>query len=884
MMNNYYSLQKVVLKLLFATTLFLGGSLAGTDLYAQCEADAGTLIADVTPVQLSGAEVDISASVGSSPNVPAGYNVLYILTSGANLLVEDIDTTPDFTVDTPGAYTIHTIVGVLFDNADPNYLPLLTNIFPGVSTGADILDLIADEGVCADLLVDGAQVNVEACSADAGTLIADVNPVQLANGSTTISASVGTAATVPTNYELLYVLTSGAGLVIQQTGSSPIFNISASGNYTIHTLVAETTDSSDPNFLDLSLVEPGVTTGGDVATLIAATGICASLDVNGAPVTVQDCSAFAGTLAADVSPVAIAGATLTISASEVDTPIVPSGYEQLYVLTSGPELLIEDFAATPSFEVDAPGLYTIHTLVAELDDPNDPNWIDPDAFVPGLTTGGDVITVIAALGACADLDATGAQIIVEDCTADAGTLTANATPVQLAGGSVTISATEDTAPTVPANHEVLYVLTSGAGLIIEDAGATPSFDVSATGLYTIHTLVAEITDTADPNYLDLSVIDFGTTPASAVIDIVTNNDLCAALDVTGAEITVEDCTADAGTLTTDVNPVQLAGGSATISATEDIAPTVPADYEVVYVLTSGTGLVIEQIGGTPSFEVTSSGLYTIHTLVAELDNPNDPNYLDAANIVVPGVTTGFDVLALVASEGLCASLDATGAAVNVEDCGADAGTLTADATPVELESGSATISATEDTAPTVPANYEVVYVLTSGAGLVIEQIAATPSFVVTVAGEYTIHTLVAELSDPNDPNFLDAGIIDPGVTTGVDVLNFITDNGLCAALDVPGAPIEVTDSGLSIDDNTLSESIRLVRNPVQNQLLLSNSTNTQISSMLIYDISGRLIQSIPVNSAQSEISADVTALSNGTYFLILNSDQGQLSLRWIKNR
>jgi hypothetical protein len=281
MMNNYFSLQKVVLKMLFMAALFLGSTFLGANLYAQCDADAGSLTADVTPVQLSGADVDISASVDTSPNVPAGFNVLYILTSGTNLLVEDIDTTPEFTVDTPGSYTIHTIVGVLFDTADPDYLPLLTDIFPGVSTGADILDLIANEGVCADLLVDGAQINVEACSADAGTLTADVNPVQLANGSTTISASVDTAPTVPTNYEVLYVLTSGASLVIEQTGTSLSFNVSASGNYTIHTLVAETNDPNDPNFLDLNIIEPGVTTGGQVATLIGASGICASLDVNG---------------------------------------------------------------------------------------------------------------------------------------------------------------------------------------------------------------------------------------------------------------------------------------------------------------------------------------------------------------------------------------------------------------------------------------------------------------------------------------------------------------------------------------------------------------------------------------------------------------------------
>jgi len=144
MMNNYNLPRMMVFRVLLVTVMFVGGSLLGTDLQAQCTADGGTLTPVVDPVQLAGGDVDISANEGTAPTVPAGYNVLYVLTSGTNLLVEDIDTTPDFNVDTPALYTIHTLVAVLFNPADPNYLPLFTNIVPGVSTGADILDLIAD--------------------------------------------------------------------------------------------------------------------------------------------------------------------------------------------------------------------------------------------------------------------------------------------------------------------------------------------------------------------------------------------------------------------------------------------------------------------------------------------------------------------------------------------------------------------------------------------------------------------------------------------------------------------------------------------------------------------------------------------------------------------
>jgi hypothetical protein len=73
----------------------------------------------------------------------------------------------------------------------------------------------------------------------------------------------------------------------------------------------------------------------------------------------------------------------------------------------------------------------------------------------------------------------------------------------------------------------------------------------------------------------------------------------------------------------------------------------------------------------------------------------------------------------------------------------------------------------------------------------LKQVSATPSFVVNAAGNYTIHTLVYD-ADPNSANFLDLSVVQFGTTTGGDVLNLIvTGNGLCASLDVAGAPVQV---------------------------------------------------------------------------------------------
>jgi uncharacterized surface protein with fasciclin (FAS1) repeats len=146
-------------------------------------------------------------------------------------------------------------------------------------------------------------------------------------------------------------------------------------------------------------------------------------------------------------------------------------------------------------------------------------------------------------------------------------------------------------------------------------------------------------------------------------------------------------------------------------------------------------------------------------------------------------------------------------------CSADAGSLVATESVVTLTDGSATISANAVDAPVVPNNYEVTYVLTSGDELTIEQAGATPSFTVTNTDDYTIHTLIAETSDTNDPNYLDLSVIVFGTTTGGDVLGIVVSQELCADLDVVGAPVTVTASIVDIADNAgltiLSDALEL---------------------------------------------------------------------------
>ncbi|MBC3759314.1 hypothetical protein H7U19_12925, partial [Hyunsoonleella sp. SJ7] len=301
------------------------------------------------------------------------------------------------------------------------------------------------------------------------------------------------------------------------------------------------------------------------------------------------CTADAGTLHAYSDKVTLVGDRVEISATEDGNQVVPDGYSKIFVLTMGEALLIKGVnQEAPVFNVTEPGMYTIHTLV--FDGRSDsPNFLDLGVVGP-TTTGVDVLNIVIENGLCASLDVPGAPVGVESCTADAGTLHATAGKVTLVGDSAEISATEDGNQVVPDGYSKIFVLTMGEALLIKGVNMdAPVFEVTEAGMYTIHTLVFD-GRTDSPNFLDLGVVG-PTTTGVDVLNIVIENGLCASLDVPGAPVEVESCTADAGTLQATAGKVTLVGDGVEISATEDGNQVVPDGYSKIFVLTMGEALL-----------------------------------------------------------------------------------------------------------------------------------------------------------------------------------------------------------------------------------------------------------------------------------------------------
>ncbi|MEZ4739877.1 MAG: T9SS type A sorting domain-containing protein [Flavobacteriales bacterium] len=651
------------------------------------------------------------------------------------------------------------------------------------------------------------------CSADAGTLTADDESLCLEEGPVTFTATGNGDAVVPTGYQSLFVLTVGEDQTIVAAAGSASFELTAVGGFTMHTLVY------DPNTLDLGSIEFGVTTAAEVNALLIQGGgsICAALDLVGTSITVTQfcCDADAGTLTADGQAPCYDGAPLTLSATANGDAVVPDGYETIYVLTMGEGLVIMQTAATPSFDVDATGSYTIHTLVY------DPATLDLGIVEPGVTTGFDVNALLIQGGGsiCASLDVAGAPIVVElCCDAVAGTLTADASTVCFVDDMATISAAANGDAVVPDGYEAVYVLTMGEGLVIVQTAATPSFDVDATGSYTIHTLVY------DPTTLDLGIVEPGVTTGFDVnaLLIQGGGSICGSLDVAGAPILVQlCCDANAGTLTAAEPTVCFVDGMTSIAATGNGDIFVPAGFQKVFILSLGEDQIIVQANADPSFDVTEVGAFTIHTLVY------DPNTLDLGTIEF-GVTSITDVkLVLIQGGGtICGSLDTDGASIAVElCCDADAGTLTANLETVCLVGEVAVIRATPNEDSVVPDGFETIYVLTMGEELLIVQVSGESSFEVDMAGSYTIHTLVY------DPLTLDLGIVEIGVTTGFDVNALLIQGGgtICASLDVSGAATTVLDCVPVNDDcaNAVALPINLPENCPSAAITGDNTYATQ---------------------------------------------------------
>gem|GEM_PF-2271460 len=345
------------------------------------------------------------------------------------------------------------------------------------------------------------------------------------------------------------------------------------------------------------------------------------------------------------SPVRVCeGELAMISATPDGNIVVPAGFEVIYVLTSGPQLIIEAVNASPEFEVAAPGSYTIHTLVY------DPNTLDLGIVQLGVTTGFDVNGLLIQGGGdiCASLDVAGAPVTVEALTpGDAGMIAEGSQDVCLVqGGSVTRNVML-TGQVVPDGDSLVLILVDTTGSILDVTGET-SFDITSIGVYTIHPVVY------NPTACDVYAL-------STVAEVLECD--CVAINVVGVTIDVEECcNARSGILTNpDFSCVTPASNITTIFTAIPMNETVPAGFTRLFILTDEQTSIVLDTNDMPEFEIINPGTYKMHTLVyneATLDLSSLTIGTDPINSIVP----------LIRNQGACASIDLLGLEITVIEC------------------------------------------------------------------------------------------------------------------------------------------------------------------------------------------------------------------------
>ena len=78
-------------------------------------------------------------------------------------------------------------------------------------------------------------------------------------------------------------------------------------------------------------------------------------------------------------------------------------------------------------------------------------------------------------------------------------------------------------------------------------------------------------------------------------------------------------------------------------------------------------------------------------------------------------------------------------------------------------------------------------------------------------------------------------------------------------------------------------SLLFYPNPADNKVNLSNPSQIELSDVIIYDLTGRIVNKVDLSNMGSEISIDVSTLANATYLLMIKGSQGTSTKTLIVN-
>lgn len=629
-------------------------------IYQNCIANAGTL----TPVNLNDICLgDDPVVLEAEPNGdilrPQGYSVTYILTSGANKVIRQIGNLPEFTVNQAGTYYIHPLV-YQSNPENLNYLNL-GFIIPGQSTMADLVTRINTRNICASVDGAGVQFVLSACATIGDFVWLDQDRDGIQDEQEGGIEGINVA---------LFNCTGSfvAQTFSDSTGAYVFEGVLPGRSYFI--AILDLSESLLPSPINQGLddeVDSDIDSTGKTACFTpSAAMVNTTIDLG--LMEVSNCLADAGSLLPEDSTLCLID-SLTVLAAHSTEPVVPRGYSQAYYLYNKATDIILRTSATPAFTLTEKGNYGIVTLVYNSNR-GDPNFFNPAQIVSGSTRFTALKDLVRNTALCVALDTVGAGFQVSRCT--------------LLGDKVWEDLDKDGVQDQeePGIEGVLVQLLSCEDTLVDETrtsaqGAYQFLNVAEGGSYYLR-----FSDLPDgyiftrPNAgasdeLDSDVDSLGHTPCTPVAAETVNRSLDAGMYFLDPQAS---CTVAVGTLQPDsLFKDCFEGGPVILSATEVSPATVPLGYLKIFVLVNERSGVIQRLAFDPEFTVTSSGVYSMRTLVYN-PNPFDPNYLDISQINT-GQDTEQVLTDQIASRNLCVGWDTTGVEFVISECTEVGGTV-----------------------------------------------------------------------------------------------------------------------------------------------------------------------------------------------------------------
>jgi len=90
------------------------------------------------------------------------------------------------------------------------------------------------------------------------------------------------------------------------------------------------------------------------------------------------------------------------------------------------------------------------------------------------------------------------------------------------------------------------------------------------------------------------------------------------------------------------------------------------------------------------------------------------------------------------------------------------------------------------------------------------------------------------------------------------------------------------ESVLGADDNTLDAGISLYPNPAQGQVILSNTSNILLEKATMFDVNGKLVNTVDLTDMTTEKTIDISKLASGVYIVQIESENASVVKRLIK--